>query len=124
LQKTPHRIVEINGVKYVEFDAMWGYTSNSFVRPGGNGSTEAFASIGPNGEVVVMEGRHRAVSAAAGDPIPEHLGGIPGEPGHLRYPLGDEGDFETTQNVGPSLLDLAMDPPTLAAARSGAPKKP
>jgi RHS repeat-associated protein len=121
-QRTPHRIVEINGVKYVEFDAMHGFTSASFVRPGGNGTEDHFASIGPNGEVVVMEGRHRAVAAAAGDPIPEHLGGISAHPGHLRYPLGEGGDFETTQNVGPSLLDLAMDPPTLAAARSG--KKP
>lgn len=115
---TPHRIVVIDGVEYVEFNAADGYTSNSFVRPGGNGSTECFVSIGPNGQVVVMEGRHRAVSAAAGDTIPEESGGG-GSPGTLRYPLGDEGDFKTTDSVGPSLADLAADPEKLAAARSG-----
>ena len=125
-QATPHRIVEIDGVKYVEFDAMDGFTSSSNINVGGSGrgpegSPDSMASIGPNGEVVVMEGRHRAVAAAAGDPIPENLGGIPDRPGHLRYPLGDNGSCETTEHRGPALLDLAMDPEKLAAARSGHP---
>jgi len=67
---------------------------------------------------VVMEGRHRAVAAAAGDPIPEDLGGT-SQPGHLRYPLGEEGKYETTEHVGPALADLASDPDNLSAARSG-----
>jgi RHS repeat-associated protein len=123
-QRTPHRIVEINGVKYVEFDAKDGFTSGSNINVGGSGdpvtgSTDHFASIGPNGEVVVMEGRHRAVAAAAGDEIPADRGGRPGMPGHLRYPLGEEGNFETTDSAGPSLASLAADPKKLAAARSG-----
>lgn len=126
---TPHRIVEINGVKYVEFDARKAFTSGSNINVGGSGvgpdgSPDTMALIGPNGEVVVFEGRHRAVAAAAGDPIPEHIGGIPGEPGHLRYELGkgDTGDG-TTGHVGPPLAKLASNPAKLDAARSGHPSK-
>jgi RHS repeat-associated protein len=127
-KKTPHRIVEINGVKYVEFEASQAFTSGGNINVGGSGvgpdgSPDAMASIGPNGEVVVMEGRHRAVAAAGGDAIPESLGGIPGKPGHLRYPLGENGSYETTQNVGPSLSSLANDPAKLDAARSGHPSR-
>jgi RHS repeat-associated protein len=118
------QIVEINGVQYVEFDAAFAFTSSSNINVGGSGdpatgSVDSMVSIGPNGEVVVQEGRHRAVAAAAGDPIPEDRGGIPGKPGWLRYPLGENGNFQTTPNTGPSLMDLAMDPASLAAARSG-----
>ncbi|NNF08187.1 MAG: hypothetical protein HKN21_15595, partial [Candidatus Eisenbacteria bacterium] len=56
---TPHRVVEIDGVKYVEFYAMDAYCYNDHVSDGGNGTTDCFVSIGPNGEVVIQEGKHR-----------------------------------------------------------------
>jgi RHS repeat-associated protein len=131
---TPHRIVTINGVKYVEFDAADAFSSPNPMDPnampnvnlggsgvGPDGSPDTLAQIGPNGEVVVFEGRHRAVSAAAGDEIPESAGGVPGKPGHLRYELSDnEAD---PADIGPRLSDMAADPDTLKAARSGHPSQ-
>ena len=111
--------------KYVEFNAQQGFAYNDHIREGGNNSAQTQVGLGPNGEVVVIEGKHRATSAAAGDQIPEAEGGVPGKPGHLRYQLGRNGAFETVgaEDVGPSLKDMANDPDKLAAARSGK-KKP
>lgn len=138
-QRTPHALVIViddygheaddmgKQTKFVEFEAKTGFAyDNDHINLNGSGdpktgSEEARAALGPNGEVVVIEGRHRSVSAAANDPIEERLGGIPERPGHLRYPLGRDGAWETVnaQDVGPSLGDMANNPDTLARARSG-----
>lgn len=125
---TPHRIVEINGVKYVEFDAADAWANGDNVNYGGSGvplgpdgSSDTLAGITPDGKVVVYEGRHRAIVSAVDDPVPESRGGIPGKPGHLRYEL--DPDPADPSFAAHRLSDLAADPATLDAARSGHPSR-
>lgn len=60
------------------------------VNPDAGNPPEAY--ITPDGDVVVMEGTHRAAAAAQGqqippDPYQPHLGGVPGQPGVMEFEL-------------------------------------
>ena len=60
------------------------------VNPDAGNPPEAY--ITPDGNVVVMEGTHRAAAAAQGQQIPPdsyqpHLGGVPGQPGVMEFEL-------------------------------------
>lgn len=72
-----------DGTKRIRFRADAAVTSNP---PRSHAPTnETLAGVTTDGRVVVHEGRHRAIGAAHGDEIPEHLGGVPDQPGWLDY---------------------------------------
>ncbi len=78
---------------HIEFPAAEAHLANtSKVAPSkdvrGFSTEDRFVLVGPKGEVVIGEGRNRAVAAGVDNAtIPKELGGT-GEPGMLRYPLG------------------------------------
>lgn len=57
-------------------------------------------TTGENGELVVLEGRHRAIGAAHGDEVPEALGGVPDQPGVLDYAFHEPGGFGPASSEG------------------------
>ena len=73
------------GVKKIRFDAS---EANRFSKSPlglGRGSVDTAASLGPDGKVLVSEGKHRLEAIRRGANIPESFGGIPSLPGWLEY---------------------------------------
>lgn len=106
----------------LEFDAMESFLQNVTVNPGGNQTVETLAAVSPWGEIIVFEGRHRAVGAALGKVIGE--GGVPGMPGRLRYNLSDipvaRRDWEYWRTDFAPIRELVRNQEIVEAALSGA----
>jgi len=108
-------IYELGGETRIRFDARVAKTLQE-ANPGRGYTTDNLAGLNSAGDVFVHEGRHRAIGAAKGDPIPADLGGIPGQ----RYIL----DFEFSKSVegssGLNVRDLTIDysKPDVSAAEA------
>jgi len=73
----PNYIIYVTseGKERIRFRASEAVTAQ-FAKPGRLYTTEGAAALTENGEVFVMDGRHRAIGAAHGDKIGEDLGGV------------------------------------------------
>jgi RHS repeat-associated protein len=91
-----------SGAARIRFRASKALTSNP-ARPGRNYSVDTYAGLSDQGDVVVLEGRHRAIGAAKGDAIPADLGGV--APDILDYEFTDE----VQNNAGVKVKDLKID---------------
>jgi hypothetical protein len=74
-----------DGVERVRFKPSEAFTEGPARKHGPTLDREA--GLTTDGKIEVLEGRNRAVGAAHGDTIPEHLGGVPDAPGWLDYPF-------------------------------------
>ncbi len=80
-------IFEQNGIRYIMFDSRHARPlSNGPLGPGRN-SPETGAAVGPDGNVLVLEGMHRLEGIQRGATIPPSSGGVPDLPGWLIYRL-------------------------------------
>ena len=80
-------IIEQNGERFIQFDVRH---ASPLARPPlgpPRGTPETLAAVGPDGNVIVLEGMHRLGAAQGGAIIPPANGGIPGLPGWLQYRL-------------------------------------
>ena len=82
------RIIEdIDGVRKIQFDASQASRLSTKPLGPGRGSLPTSAAIGPDGKVIVLEGKHRLEAIQRGARIPQEAGGIPGLPGWLEFDL-------------------------------------
>ena len=93
-----------SGVKRIRFEASKAKTLKE-ARSGRNYTEEDLAGLNEQGDVYVIEGRHRAIGASKGDVIPEDLGGVPDRPGILDY----EYHPKVTQDAGVPIKSLSID---------------
>jgi len=94
-----------DGAERIRFRASEANAYNEYVAPGRNYSTECEACLTPDGKVMVLEGKHRAVGAAHGDVVPEELGGVSGQSGVLDYEYYNH----TSSYAGVPVRDLQVD---------------
>ncbi len=105
-----------DGAERIRFRASEAHAYNEYVAPGRNYSTECEACLTPDGKVMVLEGKHRAVGAAKGDLVPEELGGVPGQSGVLDYEYYNH----TSSTAGVPVRDLQVDYTQPELSRSAA----
>lgn len=92
------------GDQRIRFRAALAKTENAASR-GRNYTPKARAGIDSDGNVFVIEGKHRAVGSANGDVIPKANGGVDGHPGVLDYHF----DPRPIAYPGISVKDLKID---------------
>ena len=82
------RIIEdADGVRKIQFDASQASRLSKGPLGPGRGSQATNAAIGPDGKIIVLEGKHRLEAIQQGAKIPKELGGIPELPGWLEFDL-------------------------------------
>lgn len=120
---TPARKFIPGETPYLEFDVGEASLFDDYIRMGGNATGETGVAISPWGDVVIFEGKHRAVGAAVGQAIPESLGGVPGMPSRLRYEyvggnITPEGWARYRERFKP-VQEIIQNPEKVEAALSG-----
>lgn len=119
------KAVEMGGVRYLEFDPSRASVNDMSVSMGGNATSETGVAISPWGEVVVFEGKHRAIGAAVGNPVALNEGGIAGS---TRLRFEDVGkkislsDWERWRAQFVPMPEMIRNPRIVEAAMSGATK--
>jgi RHS repeat-associated protein len=97
-------VYEIGGQQRIRFAADQAVTLQE-ATPGRNYTADTLAGLDTDGNVHVIEGRHRAIGAAQGDVVPPELGGVAGRPGVLDY----EYQPTTVQDRGVPVKGLSID---------------
>jgi RHS repeat-associated protein len=104
-QGDDHVVYELpDGTQRIRFDAENAVTLKE-ATPDRNNTTDSLAGFNEDGDVYVLEGRHRAIGASQGDVVDPSNGGVADAPGVLDYPYTPN----TVDDKGQPVKNMTID---------------